>query len=465
MMNIFIFLLFFLYSGVSECSGKKNIPFSQALENKRYYYSALNEFFLETYNKAIQTDDLSRLEDLLYYTGIELLEDYDSDLLGKYPSSSTRFILARQMMEKKKFKSALELFSLVHKDHRYFPEAKLLEAKIHNLNNNLGQMLNSYNQCQVAALKGESNAPNEKVKRYFRMIHEVCIINKARHFYAEEKYREALDTYDQIPKKSYKWPYLLLEKAWAHYQLGDYNRTLGLLTTYKSPLLETYFFPEAEYLAALSYFRLCLYEDSLVIVNQYYNQYRPRFQSIVTEFRKNNKSKKYFFQLLFKTPEDVKSSETFLNQLLTRLKKQTRFSLDFNAVYKLNQEIKRITSNEKKLVRKKLLPHLLEVKSNLESKINFNAKKDLFDFLDTIPFLSQEMYKLNLEIISRKKDLVYMNKKLISDRSRGDYSNIKRSRFDYFWTFEGAFWADELGDYSLGLKSNCGTVSINSQKE
>jgi hypothetical protein len=246
--------------------------------------------------------------------------------------------------------------------------------------------------------------------------------------------------------------------------MGDYNRALGILMSYKSPLLETYFFPEAEYLAALSYFRLCLYEDSLSIINQFYQVYRPRFQALDGMLKENRNSQNYFFQLMYKPGEDLKGQEAFVKQIMTRMKKQTRFSLDFNSIHKLSQEIQRIEQNEKPAIKDKLLPHLAEVRENMMNKINYNAKTDIFQFLDSIPFLSQELFKLNLEIITRKKDLVYMNKRLISDRSRGDYSNVKRSRFESFWKFEGPFWADELGDYSLGLKSNCKTLRNESTK-
>jgi hypothetical protein len=150
---------------------------------------------------------------------------------------------------------------------------------------------------------------------------------------------------------------------------------------------------------------------------------------------------------------------------MTRLKKQTRFSLDFNSIYKINLEMKRISATEKSPLHKKLLPHLSEVRENMISKINYNAKNDIFEFLQTVPFYSSELFKLNLEIIARKKDLVYSNRKLISDRSRGDYSNLTRSRFEHFWKFQGEFWADELGDYSLGLKSNCQTLRKETEKE
>lgn len=458
-------ILVALLLGPFAFASEKQESFSKALERKKYYFSALNEFFIETYGREIINDDLKRLEDLLYYTGIELLEDYDYSLLDKYPTSSTRFILGRSAYQKKKYKQAIEYFSKIHPDHRYYPEGKLLEAQVFDQQNKPKERLAAYEQCIKSAEKSESSAQNEKIGRYYRVVNEICLVNKARHHFKAEEYQEAINSYDKIPKKSYKWPYLLLEKAWVYYQMGDYNRTLGLLITYKSPLLDSYFFPEAEYLAALAYFKLCLYEDSLIIINQFYQVYRPRFQFLESILRKNKNSQSYFYDLMFRPGNDLKNSEDFVKKIITRMKKQTRFSLDFNAIYKIDLEIKRIEQNEKGPIKSKLVPHLKEVKENMIAKINYNAKTDIFQFLDTIPFLSQELFKLNLEIISRKKDLVYMNKRLISDRSRGDYSNIQRSRLEYFWKFEGAFWADELGDYSLGLKSNCQTLRIELKEE
>jgi hypothetical protein len=437
---------------------EKKKAFSDALFDKKYYYSALNEFFVETYSREILNDDLKKLEDFLYFTGIELLEDYDPGLLRKYPTSSTRFILGRQALQRKKHKEALEFFTKIHPDHRYYPEGKLLEAQVYDQQGKLAERGEAYVACVASAEKHAAQAKTEKIQRYYVMVGEICQVNRARHLFKVEDYKTSLNAYDKIPKKSYKWPYLLLEQAWVYYQLGDYNRTLGLLTTYKSPLLSTYFFPEAEYLAALAYFRLCLYEDSLTIINQFYQVYRPRFQALDAVLKKNRNSQTYFFNLLARPEDDLRNQEEFVRQIVTRMKKQTRFSLDFNAIHKISLEQKRIEQNEKPVIKAKLFPHLAEVKDNMAAKINYNAKTDVFQFLDSIPFLSQELFKLNLEIISRKKDLVYMNKRLIADRSRGDYANVKRSRFEYFWKFEGAFWADELGDYSLGLKSNCQTV-------
>lgn len=456
--------LFILCSFASYAETAPKVPLSVKLEQKKYYYSALNEFFKEAYFREITKDDLSRLEELLYFTGIEILEDYEPSMLARFPTSSTRFILGRQAIQKKDFKKAFQIMDKVHPDHRYYPESQLLLGQVYAEQNNKDMEFAAYDRCQVSAEKQEKNAASEKIGRYFRMIYEICLVNRARHHYKHGNYQEAIDAYNKIPKRSYKWPYIILEKAWAYYQLGDFNRALGLLITYKSPLLDTYFFPEAEYLSALAYFRLCLYEDTLIIINQYYQFYRPRFQALEKVLRQNKDSKNYFYNLMFKPGKDLKKHEEFVDQIVTRMKKQTRFSLDFNTIYKINQEIRRIL-REKKEVQAKFLPHLASVRENMTTKINYNAKTDIFNFLESVPFFSSELFKLNLEVISRKKDLVYSGKKLVADRSRGDFSNVKRNRFEEFWKFHGAFWADELGDYSFGLKSNCQTVRTQTVEE
>lgn len=456
---LFLFILSFSAIAQSKPS------LSEIMEKKKYYFSALNEFFIETYNKNITEAHVERLEHLLFFTGIELLEDYDHKLLEKYPTSSTRFILGRRSFQKKDFKKAIEYFDKLHKDHRYFPEGQLLKAQVYGEQKDYDKESETYFSCQKAAEKEEGRVDNEKIKRYYRMIYEVCLINKARRLYKLGKFQESLDAYNQIPKQSYKWPYILLEKAWAYYMLGDYNRALGLLITYKSPLLDTYFFPEAEYLSALIYYRLCLYDDALVVINQYYQFYRPRFNQLEAVLRKNRNSQNYFYNLMFTPGDELDKQEEFVRHIVTRLKKQTRFSLDFNSVHKLDQEMARIKKNEKKAAQDAFIDHLASVRENMINKINYNAKTDIFNFLESVPLFSSELFKVNLEVISKKKDLVYGNRKLISDRSRGDYSNVKRSRFEQFWKFEGAFWADELGDYSLGLKSNCQTVRLESEEE
>ena len=66
------------------------------------------------------------------------------------------------------------------------------------------------------------------------------------------------------------------------------------------------------------------------------------------------------------------------------------------------------------------------------------------------------MFNLKLELLSKKRDEIYNSRPdQKTDRGRGAETNIKRKTSQYFFDFNGSFWADELGDYSFGLQSKC----------
>ena len=438
---------------LASCSQAFATSVYDKLENKDFPYSALNVFIKKTGGRPLSSSESRSFERLVSKTGVEILEDYNAGILESYATPSTHLILASKALKNREYSKVLDLTSKIPSGHPLYAESLLLSAQAHSANNNYPAEISAYEDCASAA----KSISDKELERYSRIVHETCLANKARRQFKAGNHNEALEAFNRFPKNSYLWPYMLYERAWLYFHKGDYNRALGLLVTYKAPLLDTYFFPEAEYLSALNYLKLCLWQDSSIIINQYYKIYRPRFYALEKILRENKNKPNYFFNLMIKQDGELKN-ENFVKQIVLRLRKQQRFVVGFHQIRAIDGEIKRILKNEKKEVQKILLPHLKHVKNNLIRKLDNHAKVDVFNFLKTVKFFSNEMFKMNLEIMSRKKDLVYENKKLIADRSRGDYSNVKRSRFEYFWKFEGAFWADELGDYSLGLKSNCETI-------
>ena len=70
--------------------------------------------------------------------------------------------------------------------------------------------------------------------------------------------------------------------------------------------------------------------------------------------------------------------------------------------------------------------------------------------------INQGAFSLSFRLLSQKRNELY-NAKLDqkNDRNRGEETNVKRKANQYFFDFNGSFWADELGDYSFGLKSQC----------
>ena len=81
-------------------------------------------------------------------------------------------------------------------------------------------------------------------------------------------------------KSSRIWPEILFEEAWSSYYQKDYNRTLGKLVTYKAPILNYIFNPEIEVLKALSYMKLCLYNDAKTVSDSFWNTYLGPSQAL-----------------------------------------------------------------------------------------------------------------------------------------------------------------------------------------
>lgn len=438
-------------------------PDANLLRDEGFIFTALDTQIQKVAGqKEKDSSDLELLEDLVLKTNVEALEDYDREALTDIPVATVHFLLGKQAWEQKKTSEAKQWLTTVPRWHRYYPESRFLLA---DLAGDKGAQ-DLVKQCTETALKRASEVRSKLLKRYYTVLAEDCMSLAPRKDYKNGDYAEALKGLNGISKRAYKWPSLLLEKAWAAYNLKDYNRTLGLLVTYKSPLLSSYFYPEAEVLSALAYFRLCLYDDALVVIDQYYSNYKPRTEALGALLQSQKNSKDYFYKLMVMNAEERKKLHPFINQLAVQVLQRPRFALDLDSLNRVDAEINRLnneyhglaTKNPARKWMNNSIKQLNAVKTNLIGRINYFAKKDMFDFVSEVYLLSEEMFKIKLEIIARKKDLVYGSKSLIADRGRGNFKQVNLSRFEQFWKFQGAFWADELGDYSFGLPSNCETV-------
>jgi hypothetical protein len=76
-----------------------------------------------------------------------------------------------------------------------------------------------------------------------------------------------------------------------------------------------------------------------------------------------------------------------------------------------------------------------------------------FNYLQFVQAFEGMSY-LKLEILKKRKERLYSNKKQ-DEGKRGDIQFVERNAKQYFWDFNGEFWADELGDYVFALRSEC----------
>ncbi|MBC7428837.1 MAG: hypothetical protein H7336_09520 [Bacteriovorax sp.] len=428
-----------------------------------YYFSAIPYInnYLEK-NNEIDAELEADIETLVIKTGTMAVLNLDEKRLEGFNIPSISLILGTRLFNKEQSAKAYEILSRIPETHQFSAEAALIKGTIRNLERKNIEANNLYDACIKKASALEESSKGEKLKRYYDYLKETCIIRTARVKIEEKKYVEALETYEQIDKRSYKWPYILMDQAWAHYYLKDYNRALGLTTTYKSPLLESYFFPEAEVLMALSYYNLCLWDDSLKVVDHFYDVYQSKAQALKEILGKNKTSNTYFLDLYYADPEARGNLNPFIRNLITQTRKQVKFNLDLASLKAAKDELQLL----KKLKNKNDFTEMLE--GNLDStisfisaKINYYIKKEIFTFINEIHKHSFSMFNLKLELLSKKRDEIYNAKALAAtDRNRGSDVNVKRKTSQYYFDFNGSFWADELGDYSFGLQTACKDSSV-----
>ncbi len=80
--------------------------------------------------------------------------------------------------------------------------------------------------------------------------------------FEQNRYRDAIKSYEKLRKTAVNDPSLLLEMAWSHYYLGEYERALGLLIALDAPAYRQLIAPERFLLEALSLRHICQFEPA-----------------------------------------------------------------------------------------------------------------------------------------------------------------------------------------------------------
>lgn len=438
-------------------SSTRDIKIASELIDGGFYYSAIPYVnnYLENHS-LIDAELEKQIELLVLRTGTMAVLNIDSQRLSLFKIPSVSLVLGTRLFNQQQYKKAYEVLDQIPDTHIFSIESYLIKGTIKNLDRKYIEAESLYNRCFKNAERQESKVKGDKLKRYYNYLKETCLIRTGRIQLEQKNYSAALEIYNKIDKTSYKWPYLILDKAWANYYLKDYNRTLGLTVTYKSPLLDSYFFPEAEVLTALSYYNLCLWDDSMLVVDNFYNKYRQQALELKNILGQNRNSNTYFLDLYYADSDTRAALNPFIKNLINQTRKQVKFNLDLASLAGAKEELKKLerlkNQNDFTLLLKKNLEATITFMS---AKINFYIKKEIFQFVNEIHKHSYSMFNLKLELLSKKRDDLYTPASAQKDRQRGESQNIKRSTDQYFFDFNGSFWADELGDYSFGLESKC----------
>ncbi|MFA6238790.1 MAG: hypothetical protein WC635_15750 [Bacteriovorax sp.] len=468
-----IFLLFFGMNAYASFQGawkiyqsgdKNRYPqlVSELIQEKMHFSAIpfLKEYLATTsrVNDA-QVDKI--VDQLINEVGVKQFEVLPSNILEKSKAPAIRYILARKAFRMGKYDLALKyLDTPIEEWNPVKPFALLLEGSVYSVSKREEQAARVFKECVEVAedhIKKEKDKDKDRL-RQLKISRDYCIVGIPRSQFSQQKFEAAYSSYLDLEKSSYIWPEILFEEAWNSFYLKDYNRTLGKLVTYKAPVFTYIFNPEIEVLKALSFMELCLWEDSKKTVENFYTKYEKEFEGYKRYIDSMGKDYKQYYSLVKEQTEGKIKNNAILNTTLAAIAKDPAYLELFSSFNTGREEIERMKSvgNEKlKSVLNENLRESLFLQRNLigsyiRGQLQLNAAQIVKAF--------EDMSYIKLEVLSKRKTELYDNVTMRAtgdSRSRGDIAHLRRTDKQYFWTFNGEFWADELGDYVFSLKSEC----------
>lgn len=442
MMKLALLTLFFIISLVHT---KEKFTFSQKVQkniNRGNLYTALLDI-TDKYKRSRPPKEIrEQLILIVEKIGPHFFNTFSDVELRNIGIPTTNLIMAKRNLYLGKYHYALKRLNKLMKNEKFQAQALLVKGTVYYKMGLIKRAISSFEKC--SQIDGDSK--NGLIRFHQETVQNNCRMNLGRAYFKNKEFEKAISAYNLVPKKSAKWPYTLLEKAWAYYHLENYNRVLGILLTFNSPLLESYFFPEAQALKAMSYFKLCYFEESEHIINVFYKKYKPKSSELSKLLSKRTPFQ--FFNLIFEDRSVLKRRSLFLNSLLTQIEKRSKHKLDLNSLFGFNSEIYKASIHSR-------IKDISEMQEDLKNQINHSVKLSMYNFINQIHSTSKHMFNLQLEILSKKRENLYKKKTILNKDEDGNIKNLDIGASDIFWDFRKSFWADELGDYTLALKKSC----------
>lgn len=428
----------------------------ELVQDKLYFAAVpyIKEYLTRSPN--IENKKIDRLIDtVVTYVGVKQFEVLPTQILRKTSAPSMKYILAKKYFRSGKYKDALQaLNGTIPRSHTTKPFALFLEGSIHSIERRFKSSVATYKECVSESRKQIKKTRISNAKKQLEINRDYCLVGIARTQFANNDYESANLSYLDLDKRSPIWPEVLFEEAWNSFYLQDYNRTLGKLVTYKAPILQFLFNPEVPVLEAMTYLEMCLYEDAKKVSDKFQNEYENQHLGLSKLLRKNGKNYRYYY-LLAKSRKDGRiRGNNLINRLLNKINRDSAYIELVDRFVSGKEEIERVNRISNQKLKRILTINLKESLLLQRNLIGAYVRKSLNIAEHHLERSLEALTYIKLEMLKRSKDRLYgIEPEPL--RGRGDIRYIKRNEKQYFWSFEGEFWADELGDYVFSLKSEC----------
>ena len=377
----------------------------------------------------ILPDALSAIESLLTRPHDEdLLEGRlltDSDF-GYLPGSIDDFVAYHQGLadlRAERVAWAERLFDRIDPEGPYAPKS-LYALAVQRLKGN--RMTDAVKLFRKALAHPESD----------RDIRNQARLALARVLYEAERYKDALRIYGQVevPELTLAEASLFLEKAWTHYWMRDYRKTMGILYALEAPSYRGYHAPEKFLLRALVYKNMCHYIPAKREIRRFRFRFGRTLQNIADRI-------------------DLRDDDVLRGAALQR-GKLGRVAAFRRGVADEAGRIDTIGGRWIVVGLDEQLRKMYELKAQqVDLRLAAELRRATREIAEELVDFEEQMYLLDYEVglaIYRR-----LRKEDARRPTEADDLTIPIAGDDVFYNFDDEFWNDELPTYDFLVENRC----------
>lgn len=451
------------YESAESLYGKGSISLSGyrrtiiEMVNSGYYFSVVPwmKDYLVKNNSTLDEGLENAFDSIISVTGVKPFETLPESILKRSRSGNVHYILAKRLLKTSRYQDALNELNRVNAGHPAYPFVSHMKGTVYSLLGNHKDAESQFKDCVRYSEKSMGSSKISQKNKQLEINRDYCIAGIARAQYAGQDYKKAEVNYLDVAKSSYIWPEILFEEAWTSYYVKNYNRTLGKLISYKAPVFDFIFKPEVEVLKGLTYMKMCLYDDAKKTVDGFYSDFLNPSRELRSFLNSRGKNYRYYYTLM-SDHEAMKSSPLpIVDSILKSVGKDAAYMEMKTALGMALSEYNNLRKQRNSGFKSNLVGNLKTVMEEYRTIIGAYVRAGLVSKYAELYNAFQGMSYIKLEVLAQRKERLYQTDAPSASGKRGDVKYIERNDKQYFWTFNGEFWADELGDYVFALRSEC----------
>jgi hypothetical protein len=252
-----------------------------------------------------------------------------------------------------------------------------------------------------------------------------------------------------MPWGGASWLEGLWEASYAHYRIGEHEKSLGNLLTLQSAYFKDEYFPESWVLKAIIYYENCRYPEATTVLKEFTAVFEPLYDELVAITARPAAPAAFLEQAASARVMKLAYTEQSIRRLV-----ETAREIDVEVDKGLGRRDQAFLASP---LAKGLQARLAKEKSQLVTEAGLRARGKLEYERDQLRAMLAQALRISIEVSRQEREALEG-----SLAAGSQVEVVKDLRWTHavsdehlYWPYEGEFWRDELGTYSYTLTKGC----------